>query len=91
VRAVVFVIALALRALKAGPDLSTNTDAVADLDGLDCRSNLYCLAHDFVTDADGRRGVSPTTRDGVHVGATNTAALNLDIDIIVTKLLWLEL
>jgi hypothetical protein len=35
VRTVVLVVTLALRALQTGPDLRTDTDTVALLDGLD--------------------------------------------------------
>ena len=49
--AVVLVVVVALLAVTAGVCLSTDTDAVTDLDVLDVASNLDGLADDFVTDA----------------------------------------
>lgn len=90
-RAIVLIVALALRALEARPDLRSDADAVADLDRLDGGPDFHGLADDLVADADGRGRVAPAARDGVHVGAADAAALDLDVDIVVTKLLGLEL
>lgn len=39
-----------------------------------------------------RRGrVTPTASDGVDVGTANTTALDLDVDIVVSEFLGLEL
>jgi hypothetical protein len=51
--AVVLIVALALRAFQACPDLSTDTDSVAFLDGLDGVSNSDGLSDDFVADTNG--------------------------------------
>ena len=47
----------------------------------------------WLTVSYGKREVllSPASADGVYITATDTAALNLDIDIVVTKGLRLEL
>jgi hypothetical protein len=41
--------------------------------------------------ANGGGSISPATSDGMNIRATNTTALDLDIDVVVAKLLWLEL
>ena len=50
--AVVLIITLALLALQARPDLSTDSDAVTDFDGLDLVANLDGVANNLVSDAD---------------------------------------
>lgn len=49
---VVLLIRFAIAARQVCLNLSTDTDAVANLDGLDILSNLDRLAHDFVANAD---------------------------------------
>lgn len=90
-RAIVLIVALALRALQAGPDLSANANAISLFDSLDLRANLDGLADDLVTDADWQRTSAPTTVDGVDVTAAHAAAFDLDIYIIVTEDLGFEL
>ena len=85
VRAIVLVIALALRALQAGPDLSANANAVALLDGLDLGPDLDSLANNLMSYADRQRGTPPAAVDGVYITTADAAALNLDIDIVVAK------
>lgn len=65
--AVVLVVALALWALQASPDLSTNTSTVANLECRDFGANFYDLADHFVTDSDRGWGVTPTASDGVDI------------------------
>lgn len=89
--AVILVVALALRALQARPDLGTNTSTVANLECRNLGSNFYDLANDLVADSDGCWRFTPATCDGVYIGTANTAALDLDIDIVLTECLWLEL
>lgn len=89
--AIVLVVALALRALQARPDLSTNTGTVANLECRDLRSNFYDLADNLVADSNGCWGFTPASCDGVHIGTADTAALDLDVDIVLTECLWLEL
>jgi hypothetical protein len=89
--AVILVVALALWALQAGPDLSTNTDSVADLDSLDLGADLDGMTNNFVTDADRHGSFTPAAVDSVDIGAADATAFNLDVDVIVTKLLGLEL
>ena len=50
-RAVVFIVALALWTFQASPNLSANTDAIADLDIFDCGANLDGVPDNFMTDA----------------------------------------
>jgi len=45
---------------------------------------------DTVSNGEGEMLWAPTTTDGVYVAATNAAALNLDVDIVVPKGLGLE-
>lgn len=90
-RAVILVVALALRALSARPDLSTYTDTVANLDVLDFRADLYGLANNFVTNANWGGRIAPASCDSVDIRAAYSAALNLDINICLVELLGLEL
>ena len=90
-RAVVLIVALALFALQAGPNLCSHTNSIADLDGLHLVSDLDGFADNLVADTDRQRTVTPTTVDGVDIGTAHTAALDADIDIVVVKLLGLEL
>lgn len=85
VRAVVLVVALALWALQASPDLSTHTNTVALLDRLDLRADLDGLAYNLMPDTDRKWRATPSAIDGVHVGSADTAAFNLDINVVVTK------
>ena len=48
-RAVVLVVRLAILALQAGPDLSTDAHAVSDLDSGDFVADLDCLADNFMS------------------------------------------
>jgi len=83
IRAVVFVLVVAELALQARRDLGTNTNTVADLDLADLVTNSDSLADDFVTNAERTLEVSPTASNGVNIRATNTAGLDLDIDIAI--------
>lgn len=91
VGAVVLVVALALRALETRPNLSANTDAVALFYILDAFAHLDCLADDLVAYADRSVSLAPTAGDSVNIGAADTAALDLDVDVIITEGLGLEL
>ena len=90
-RAVILVVALALWTLQARPDLSADTDAVANLHSLDFRSNQDSLTNNFVTDANGKRSIAPAAVDGMNVRSADTAAFNLNVNIVVTELLGFEL
>ena len=60
--AVVFVVRLAVLALQAGPDLSTNANAVSDLNGGDLVTDLDCLADDLMSYAERESGyLAPST------------------------------
>ena len=71
--------------------MGTDTDTIADLDRLDVFADLYGLADDFVTNADGEWAVAPASIDGVDVRAADSAAVNGDVDIAVFEGLELEL
>lgn len=90
-RAVVFVITLALWALQASPDLGANTGSVTDLECRDLGSNLNDLTNDFVTNGNWCRRITPASSNGVYIGAADTTAFDLDVHIVVAELLWLEL
>jgi len=87
VRAIVFICALTLRALEAGPHLSANADSVASLDALNIVSHLDGLAYNLMADTQWALVLSPTARDSVDVRAAHTAGLDLNIDVIGAK--WL--
>lgn len=89
--AIVLVVRLALLALQASMNLSTNTDTVADLDGRHLRSDLDGLTNNFVSYADRKVHITPATSDSVNVGTTYTATFNLDIDIVLAEAFRLEL
>ena len=88
---VVLVITFALLALQARPDLSPDTDAISDLAAGHLVANLDCVANDLVANADRKRGSSPAAIDCVNIRATDTAALNLDVDVVGSELLRFEL
>jgi hypothetical protein len=89
--AVVLVIALALLALQARPDLSSNTDTVSDLDAGHLVADLDSMANDLMANADRKRNFTPTTGDGMNIRAADTAALDLDVDVVWAELLGFEL
>jgi len=81
---------LAVLALETGPDLSTHTSSITFLQCSDLRPNLDDLTNDFVTDTDWCGSITPPSSDGVNIRTADTAALDLDVDIVVAKLLWFE-
>lgn len=89
--AVILVVALTLRTLQAGPNLSSYAYTVSDLHTSDGGADLYCLTNNFVANTNGGGCISPPSRDSVHIRAADTAALDFDINIMVIELLWLEL
>lgn len=90
-RTVILVIRLAKLALQTGADLRANTNTVANLDGCHLVADFDRLADDFMTDANWERAITPTACDGMDIGAADSAALNLDIDVTVFELLGFEL
>ena len=90
-RTVVLVVRLAKLALQTGTDLSTNTNTVSNLDGCHLVADFDSLADDFVTDTDWERAFAPAASDGMDIGAADSAALNLDVDVTVFELLRFEL
>jgi len=91
VRAVVLIVAFAVLALQAGLDLSTNTNAVANLDSRHLITNFDGLANHLMSDTERQWCFSPATCDGVDVRTAHSTSINLDVDIAVFKWLWLEL
>lgn len=89
--AVVLVIARALLALHARPNLSSNTDTVSDLAASHLVANLNSMANNFMPDADGKRDFAPASCDGVYIRPANAATLNLNIDVIGPEFLGFEL
>lgn len=89
--AVVLLVGLAVAASQVGANLGTNTDTVADLDGLDILSDLDSTANNLVTDAEWEWGTTPTTGDGVDVRSADTACINGNINVAVLEWLKLEL
>jgi hypothetical protein len=85
VSAVGLVVVLALLALQAAVDLSTNTDTLSNLGEGDLGANLDDLADNLVTDGERVRAVTPVTVDLVHVTGADTAALNLDINVLLVE------
>ena len=89
--AVVFLISLAQLAFQTRSNLRTDTDAISNLDGGYFGANFDGLANNLVANADWKWTVTPTSSDSVNVRAANTAAVDLDVDVIFFKLLRLEL
>jgi len=89
--AVCLVVLLALRAVQAGRDLRTHADAVANLDARHLGADLDGRSDDFMAGNDGVVLVAPAARHCVQVGTADTAACDLDIDVVVAKRLGLEL
>lgn len=65
--AIVLVVHLAGLALHARPDLSSNADAVANLDRCHLVADLDGFANDFVSHTERHRGTSPASTDSVDI------------------------
>src|SRR4051794_32126069 len=89
-RAVVLVGSFAVGALEASPDLCADTDAITLLDGLHILADPDGLANDLVAYAERALELAPPAGDGVHVGAADAAALDLDVNVGLSKGLGLE-
>jgi hypothetical protein len=90
--AVVLVIGLALWALHARLNLSTNTYTLSRFDCLDFRSHSKDFANDFVSNA--KRLVwhsTPATGNGMDIRSTDTAAFVDDINIVFLEIFGSEL
>lgn len=83
--AVGLVVILALTAVKARVDLSTSTDTVTDLGERHLVTDAEDLADDLVADGQRVRALTPVTADGMTVAGADTAALDLDINVMVAK------
>lgn len=83
--AVRLVVVLAVPALEAGVDLRPDADPLSHLDEGDLGAHPEHFADDLV--ADGKRvgHRSPVPAERVHIAGANTAALDLDVDIVVAK------
>jgi hypothetical protein len=84
-------IRLAVFAGQICANLRTNTDTVADFNGLHILANFDRFADDFVAHADGKRTITPSTIDGMDVRAADTTAVYGNVDVAVFELLELEL
>lgn len=82
-RAVVFIVTLALWALHARLDLGANTNAVTNLAVCDALSDCDNFSNNFVANAD-RTGCqfAPASGDGVDVGAADSTAFVYNINIM---------
>ena len=89
--AIILLIRLAELAFQACPDLSADTDTVTNLDGSHLVADFNGLANDLVADTNGERAVAPSASNGVNVGTTHTAALDLDINVTIFERFGLEL
>lgn len=66
-------VSLANIASQVGPDLSTDTNTVADLDGGDILADVNGLANNLVTDTDGSRAVTPAASDSVDLSRSKSS------------------
>ena len=65
--AVIFLVSFAELALHTRSDLSTDTDAIPNLDGSYFGPNFDGLAYNLVANADWKWTFTPTTSDSVNV------------------------
>jgi len=84
-RAVVLLVTLAVDALSAGTDLSTNTDSLALLELGNLVTDSEDLADNLVSDTERERSVAPSTSNGVNVRSANSAGIDRDIDIVLLE------
>ena len=91
VRAIILIVRFAELALQTGTDLSANTNTVSNLDSRHLVADFNGLANNFMTDADWKWAITPASSDGMDIGAANSAALNLDVDVTIFEFLRFEL
>jgi len=73
--------------LQASARLSTNTDAVTDLDAvLDVLAHANGLADDLVTDNARVVGRTPAGLESVDVGTADTAVSDFDLIVVLARL-----
>jgi len=85
VGAVVLLVRLAVYALSARPDLSTNTDSVALLELGDLVTDLENSSYNLVAHAKRKGCLAPSTSDGVNIGTTDTTSINSNVDIVLLE------
>ena len=90
-RAVVLVVRFAVVAFKAGLDLRAHANAITDLAGGDFVTNADCLANDLMSDTDWHRRLSPAASYRVHIGTTDTASIDFNVNVTVLEWLCFEL
>ena len=90
-RAVILVIVLAVLAFQASPDLSTNTNAISNLDFFYVLTNFDGTSDDLVAYTDGHGCITPASVDRVHIAATDTTAFGFDVDVVVGERFGFEL
>lgn len=88
---VIFLVGLANLAFQTSLDLGAHAYAVAHFAGGHLGADLDGLANDLVADADGQGRLAPASVDGMHIRATHTTRLDLDVDVMVLERFWFEL
>lgn len=83
--AVRLIVILALPALEARPNLRTNTNTLTNLGERHLGPDLENLADNLVADGERVWAATPIAANGVQVTGADTAALNLDVDVVVAK------
>lgn len=90
-RAVVLIVRLANIALEAGSDLSTHAHTITHFASRHLITNPNCLTNDLVAYANWQRSLAPASIDSVYVGATDTASINLDVNVTILEWFYIEL
>lgn len=85
VHTVGLIVILALLTLQARVQLSAHTYALPGLDQRHLGPDTESLPNDLVANSQREVLLAPASTDSVHIRATNTASLNLDLDIIILK------
>lgn len=89
--AVCLVVIVALAAVQAGERLCAHSHAVTNFDSCYLGTNTDGRADNLVADSQGEVVATPTAVNGVNVTAADTAALDLQLNIMFTKRLCVEL
>lgn len=89
-RTIILIIMRTLPTLATTKALGPNTHSIPNLNVLHLRANLDDLANDLMADGERVRHVTPSSGDGVEIRGTDTARIDLDVDVVVGELLELE-
>lgn len=82
-RTIILLICLTDAALQTSLDLRTHTNAITHFHGRDLGANFHRFANHLVAHADREGALAPAAADGVDIGATDAAGVNLNVYIIV--------